>query len=42
MALLTALTVIRPDLSKENEFLSGHVDRGAFGTLERKQPISMA
>jgi hypothetical protein len=27
--------------SPENEFLSGRVDRGAFGTLERKQPFSM-
>jgi hypothetical protein len=33
--MLTALAVIPLDLSAENEFLSGRVDRGPFGTLER-------
>jgi hypothetical protein len=36
------VTVTRPDFSSENKFLSGRVDRGPFGTLERNQPISMA
>jgi hypothetical protein len=40
--LLTALAVIQPDFSSQNEFLSGRVDRGPLGTLERDQPISMA
>ena len=40
--LLTALAVIGPDFPSENEFLSGRVDRGAFGTLKRKRPFSMA
>jgi hypothetical protein len=41
MAMLTALAVIGPDFSTENEFLSGRVDRGPFGTLGRKQSFSM-
>ena len=39
---LTALADTRPNFSPENEFLSNRVDRGPFGTLERKRSFSMA